>query len=173
MAFGSIIVSRLFTLFIAGGISAIVKNSAGENTLLSEIGSASFGEGVGGSIADLFKEGSATAFEKILDQIAEPHQDQLNHHLNRAARKAQLLATFFACRGCLSEIEGDDGLDAEKKWLEKLYKSLAKRIDKIENEKLESNVNSDDILAIFNSKEKSIGEIEQTVIKKLQEETLN
>lgn len=173
MALGSIIASRLFTLFVAGGISAIVKNSAGENTLLSEIGSASFGEGVGGSIADLFKEGSATAFEKVLNQIAQPHQDQLNHHLNRAARKAQLLATFFACRGCLSEIEGDNRKDVEKKWLEKLGQSLAKRINNIENENLSLSVNREDISVIFNTEDKTIGEAEQTVIKKLQEETFD
>lgn len=172
MALETIIASRLFTLFVAGGVSAIVKNAAGENTLLSEIGGASFGEGVGGSIADLFKEGSATAFENILNQISRPHQDQLNHHLNRAARKAQLMATFFACRGCLAEIEADEGKDAEQKWLTKLEQSLAKRTGSIENENLNSStVGEKDISAIFNAENKTVGEIEKEIIKKFHEDT--
>ena len=171
MPLETIIFSRVFTLIVSGGLSLYLKSIGSENSLMTEIGNAAFGEGVGGSIADLFKEGSAAAYEKILAQLSEFDKSHLNHDLHRAARKAQLLATFFACRACLLEFAGEERKREEKKWLAKLGESLKRKINNLPHEVPQTAVNNQDILEIFNANDKTVNDIQQEIVKKLRAET--
>lgn len=65
------------------------------------------GETFGGIISDCFRDGLKSNLESIKNKYSTINfdKDSLNHDLQKAARKAQLIATFFAAQYCLEEIK--------------------------------------------------------------------
>ena len=167
----TLVISRVFALLVGGSLSLLLETLGQKDSLPEKFGGAVFGEAAGGSIADLLKEGTATAYEKILQQFSQLDKDHFNHDLQRAARKAQLLATGFAVAACLKEI--DDADKEEKKWLNALGKSLEKKINNLPNEVPQTVVTEKDISQLFDAQASNPVELRQSVVRKLQEETFD
>lgn len=156
MALASISLSVL-----AFGLSKLLGSGDFSNAVYSELGVASLG--------DVFKSGSEKGLARIFKETPNYDKDQLNHDLNQAARKSLLLATWYACRGCLLEYADDDSKKAEKEWIAKLADSLKTKIEKSADEIPQSYLKEEDILTIFNSDDNPAA-IENKLITKLQEE---
>jgi len=96
---------------IAGVASALFVNrdSAG-NFKFDEIPKAIFGEAIGGIYADFFKEGIGSGYASLKAKYEQVSldKDTLNHDLQKAARKAQLIATFFAAQYCLEQVRAEN-----------------------------------------------------------------
>jgi tetratricopeptide (TPR) repeat protein len=69
-----------------------------------------FGQFVGGVFYDLTKGGASATYEYFKSKYAkiDLSKDKLNHDLQKAARKAQLVATFFATQYCLEETKAEN-----------------------------------------------------------------
>lgn len=91
-----------YSLYVEGFKEGGVK----DNKTLDSI----FGQFVGGVFYDFTKGGGLT----VLDQLKAKYlgfdlsKDDLNHDLQKAARKAQLIATFFAAQNCLETIKAEN-----------------------------------------------------------------
>ena len=114
-------VTSIALSIIAFGVSKYFGSGDFSDAIYSELGV--------GSLGDVFKSSSEKALSTIFkNPPPEFRQDELNHHLNKAARMSVLLATFYACRGTLIEIAEEGGKGEEKKWLGKLSESLQKKL---------------------------------------------
>ncbi len=155
------LISSVALSLIGFGISKYLGSGDLSDALFSELGV--------GSLGDVFKDGSDHALSKIFKQTPDYNKTQLNHDLNKAARKSLLLATWFACRGVLLEYGEDDSLKLEKKWIAKLADSLQTKIKSSLDDVPQSQLNEADVLAVFNVNNQA--EIEAKLVSKLQEET--
>lgn len=122
-----------------------------------------------GSLGDIFKSGSEKALAGIFKETPHYDKDQLNQDFNKAARKSLLLATWYACRGCLLEYADNDSKKEEKEWIAKLADSLKTKIENSANEIPQGYFKEEDILTIFNSND-NYATTENKLIAKLQEE---
>jgi tetratricopeptide (TPR) repeat protein len=154
------LISSVALSLIGFGLSKYLGESELSDALYSELGV--------GSLGDVFKDGSDHALSKILNKTPDYNKTQLNHDLNKAARKSLLLATWFACRGVLLEYRDDDSVKPEKRWIAKLADSLLTKIKSSLDEVPQSNLNEADVLAVFNANNQA--EIEAKLITKLQAE---
>ncbi len=154
------LISSVALSLIGFGLSKYLGESELSNALYSELGV--------GSLGDVFKDGSDHALSKIFKETPDYNKTQLNHDLNKAARKSLLLATWFACRGVLLEYGEDDNLKLEKKWIAKLADSLQTKIKSSLDDVPQSQLNEADVLAVFNVNNQA--EIEAKLINKLQGE---
>lgn len=106
----------------------------------NEIPKAIFGTTVGELFTGWLKAGSDAAYKKFLDGYNALDKDALNHDLQRAALKAQLLATFFASQACLVELKTGRGSlwlmlreEGDQRWLTNVTKYLKGEIKKLED----------------------------------------
>lgn len=89
------------------------------------------GQAVGGVFYDLIKAGGSASAEKLKQLLQEElSTDNLNHDLQKAARKAQLVATFFTAQNCLQKLKSAD----EKSKLAKVGDKLKEITKFISNE---------------------------------------
>lgn len=118
----------------------------------------------GGSIGNLiydFIKGGASATADLINKI-ERHGgiDELNHDLQRAARKAQLLATWFACQSCLGNLRFSRSSyikrlknivinDDDIRWLIAVSRRLKEEIDALPNAVFDNNLNYQELFQIF------------------------
>ena len=93
---------------VVGVGSALYFNQTKEGTFdFGEVPKAIFGEAIGGLFAQWLNEGNSLAYDQFLKRLETLDAHALNHDLQRAAAKAQILATFFAVQSCLADIEAD------------------------------------------------------------------
>ncbi len=154
------LISSVALSLISFGLSKYLGSGEFSDALYSELGV--------GSLGDVFKDGSDHALSKIFKETPDYNKNQLNHDLNKAARKSLLLATWFACRGVLLEYGEDDSVKLEKKWIAKLADSLQTKIKSSLDDVPQSQLNEADVLAVFNVNNQP--EIEAKLINKLQGE---
>ena len=123
------VIETLTALRIAAGLVGVGttllygKDDTG-GSLYDKIPEAIFGQAIGGIFFEYFKEGSAKAHEKFVKEYGKYiniNRNSLNHDLQKAARKAQLVATFFAAQDCLEKIKAENLPDAERGILGKTY----------------------------------------------------
>jgi flagellar biosynthesis GTPase FlhF len=155
------LISSVALSLIGFAVSKCVGSSDLSDAFFSELGVGSFG--------DIFKDGSELALAKFFKGASNYNKDQLNHDLNKAARKSLLLATWFACRGVLLEYNYDNAKKQEKKWIAKLADSLKDKVNKSLDEVPQTSLKETDVLIIFNS-QNTQAEIETNLTSKLQEE---
>lgn len=70
-----------------------------------------FSQFVGGTVYDLTKTGASQTYSKLKAKYANSNvydKDDLNHDLQKAARKSQLIATYFAVQHCLKKSNEND-----------------------------------------------------------------
>lgn len=126
-----------------------------EDWNFSKVPEAIFGETVGGIFADWFRSGAAD-----WNKIKNIPPDELNHDLQRAARKAQLMATWFACQSCLANLKFDRSSylkrlknivvnDSDIRWLITVSKRLKDEIDALPNAKFDDDINYQELFNIF------------------------
>lgn len=66
-----------------------------------------FGEFVGGIVFGMVTGGASTTYSNFKAKYASihlPDKDKLNHDLQKAVRKSQLIATYFAAQNCLEKL---------------------------------------------------------------------
>ncbi len=143
----------------------------------------------GNLVTDSIKEIAAYSYKTFLKKIAGlDDANNLNHDIQRAVRKSQLTATFFAVEACLFEKTDLQNFDikwfkAVKIWLRNEENNLAKLTPQISldfNEVLDifdidSSFNPDEQQAIFIQKIKDevLGEIRQTYIGEFSQDAFN
>ncbi|MCY7346482.1 MAG: tetratricopeptide repeat protein, partial [Pyrinomonadaceae bacterium] len=147
-----------------------------------------FGQAVGGVIYDFLKGGVSDSLEKYSQRINAIDSNSLNHDLQRAARKATLLATYFACQSCLADIEarqqnfwkkmvGAAWRNEDTKFLIAVSKNLKAEIANLENTTFDNKINPQDLFSIFdrenvaNSKDKQeilADELKKETIQEIQ-----
>ena len=179
---------------VAGAGYSIYTNKIQDNAVnakdvgnfnFGEIPKAIFGQVVGGIFYDFIKGGTSAGYEQFLQRISASSVETLNHDLQRAARKATLLATYFACQGCLADIKlkrhsiwkqfKDIAWKGEDiNWLVAVSKSLKDEIKNIDSITFDENINYKELFSIFDKDNLANPEEKQEELsKKLKEETLN
>jgi tetratricopeptide (TPR) repeat protein len=124
---------RVLAGVVGVGYSFLNKDIVGlEAKPLEKLQDSIFGEFVGGLASGWVSDAKNLTVARFYKQIAKIDKDNLNHDLQRAARKAQLIATLFACEAGLQEfsderqIQGSRSLklvrnlvwaDTDVKWL--------------------------------------------------------
>ncbi|HSK72019.1 MAG TPA: hypothetical protein VK892_10020, partial [Pyrinomonadaceae bacterium] len=146
---------------VAGvGYSFFVNKDTEGNFDYGEIPKSIFGETVGGIFYDWLKHGTSAGYDKFLQSLDSFDADALNHDLQRAARKATLLATYFACQACLADIKSERHSiwkrvknaawkDEDINWLVAVSKSLRDEIKNVETETFDERINYNELLNIF------------------------
>jgi Flp pilus assembly protein TadD len=105
-------VETLVALKIAVGVTGVLwsaYNKAGTDEKAfnnDEAYKAVLGQFIGGMFYDFVKGGAGATLEKLQSKYSKINlgTDNLNHDLQKAARKAQLIATFFAAQNCLQKL---------------------------------------------------------------------
>jgi tetratricopeptide (TPR) repeat protein len=153
----------------------------------NELLKAIIGETVGGATYDLLKGGSASALGELASSLQQGDDRNLNHDLQRAARKAQLTTTLLAARACLAETKrmirkekslwskaaGKLRKDEDEKWLNELTVSLQEKIDRLPKEFTPGIVEHDEIIGLFDPKlNLQPTDIQKQLVAKLKEDAL-
>jgi tetratricopeptide (TPR) repeat protein len=154
------------------------------NFISGEIPKAIFGQAVGGVFYDWLKTGTSAGYDRFLQNLDSLDADALNHDLQRAAGKATLLATFFACQGCLAEIKSERQSiwkrlkniawkDEDVNWLVAVSKSLKDEIKTVETATFDDRIDYRELFSIFD-RENIAGtkQAQNNFAGKLKEETL-
>ncbi|HEX8265586.1 MAG TPA: hypothetical protein VF596_09290 [Pyrinomonadaceae bacterium] len=170
---------------VVGVAYALNSNQEGGKFKFDELQKAIFGEAIGGLFADWFNKGNSLAYKEFLKRIEKLDPNSLNHDLQRAAAKAQILATFFAVQSCLTDIKSErTGLiekfrnryfkPADLDWLSNVSKSLREDLSKVETETFDTNLDYKEIFAVFDQSSVAHYKITQrNVAKQLKEAVLN
>lgn len=114
------VLETLTTLRIVAGLVAVGatlyhgEDDKGES-LYQKTPEAIFGQVIGGIFYDFFKLGASKAHETLVNKYKNINfdRDSLNHDLQKAARQAQLVATFFAAQDCLEKVKAANLPDTE------------------------------------------------------------
>ena len=161
----SLTITAMTSLRVLAGVVgvgySIYSNQTDEGSFdFGEVPKAIFGTAVGGLFADWLKEGSEASYVKFLEKISSLDADSLNHDLQKAARKATLLATYFACQGCLADIKSERHniwkrfkniawKDEDINWLVEVSKNLKAEIKDTENATFDNKLDYKELLGIF------------------------
>jgi X-X-X-Leu-X-X-Gly heptad repeat protein len=118
---------------IGAGISLAKAAEAGDSNatkLSDKLSEAIFSETFGGIFADWVKGGADAGYARLKEKLngIEYSQDSLNHDLQRAARKAQLIATFFACQSCLAKLEAEKFARQDESQLARIRERVQERV---------------------------------------------
>src|SRR5436190_13715804 len=139
---------RLLVGLVGFGYSLFKADFREGGGVSNEILKSIVGHTTGAGFYEFFKGGAESALEQFTESLQRGDSENLNHDLQRAARKAQLSATLLAVRACLEEtrrLKGHEksfwskasGLlwkDDDEKWLNELAKQLQKKINKLPHE---------------------------------------
>ncbi|HEY6807087.1 MAG TPA: tetratricopeptide repeat protein [Pyrinomonadaceae bacterium] len=153
---------------IAVGYSLFNKDIIGEGAKpLERLQEAVFGQFVGGLASDWANKASTLTAKQLYAQIVRIDTDSLNHDLQRAANKAQLIATLMACEACLHEIRADQRLqekriltsvrnlvwlDTDTQWLQAVKSWIIRELKLVPKSTPQLNVSHDEILRVFDSR---------------------
>lgn len=157
---------------IAGVASALfVNRDSSGNFKFDEIPKAIFGEAIGGIYADFFKEGIGSGYASLkakYEQISLD-KDTLNHDLQKAARKAQLIATFFAAQYCLEQVRAENNsaetfagktleraknlvvTDSREAYLKEVINYLNDEIKNVDNAVFSGTLSFDEFVPVFDT----------------------
>ncbi len=150
-----------------------------------EIPKSIFGQTVGGIFYDWLKDGTSAGYDKLLQSLDSFDADSINHDLQRAARKATLLATFFACQGCLADIKSERRSiwkriknvawkDEDINWLVAVSQSLKDELKSVETATFDERIDYKELFSIFDKDNIANPEIAQKEFAgKLKEQTLS
>lgn len=181
--------ARMLAGVIGVSSSFFNEDFAGSNAdPLNKLKDSIFGEFIGGLASGWAKEAKDFTIGKFYDQVINIDRNNLNHDLQRAARKAQLIATLWACEASLKEIKDEQQLNLSKtkaflkswiwaekdtKWLQGLkdwIKAELKIIDKIPPQ---IDINYEDVYRIFDlNLSLSASEAQKSFIKAIIDSTL-
>lgn len=125
----------------------------------SKLFEAIYGGSVGNLIYDFLKSGATNTVD-LINKLNIQGVDELNHDLQRAARKSQLMATSFACQSCLANLKFNRSsylnklknfvlTDNDVLWLEAVNKNLKVEIEKLPEAMFDTSINYQDIFNIF------------------------
>ncbi|HWS99376.1 MAG TPA: hypothetical protein VN256_03815 [Pyrinomonadaceae bacterium] len=152
------------TLRVLAGVVGVgyslYSKSQDEKFDFGQVSEAIFGQAVGGIFYDWFKSGSKIAYQRFLSNLNTLDKDSLNYDLQRAASKAQILATFFACQACLINLKTDRssvldkvkhvaGQDKDFRWLTEVSKYLKASIKNPPDHIFDARLDYQDIFSIF------------------------
>lgn len=166
------------------GYSLFNSDITGDGKLTGKIQEAIFGETVGGIVADLLKDGTVASYDEFVKNLIQADKEHLNHDLQRAARKAQLLATFFACRACLSDIKTERSgfiaslknkvwKDEDINWLTAVAKNIQDELKTLPEAFPVTEIKDEEIFSIFDrSLSANPEEQQKAFIKKTKDATL-
>ncbi len=168
---------------LAVGYSLVTADLARENSIIKQVSGKIFDSAVYGPLGNYTYD----KLKNIYAHLQKGDEKNLNHDLQRAARKAQLTATLLAVRACLKETRRLDaneqsfwskakGLvwkDEDEKWLKELAELLQGKIDSLPKEVPPPIVEQDQIIGLFDPK---LGlaptDTQKKLIKKLQDDAL-
>lgn len=151
------------------------------------------GGAVGNFIYDFTKSGGVSALEEMAKRFKAGDSEKLNHHLQRAARKAQLTATLLAVRACAEELKRERASHStffskvlspalfkgdDEKWLNQVGKLWQEKIHRLPGEVPPDIVSADEIMRLFDPEllEPSAGtpegDVQLQLVKALREDAL-
>lgn len=173
---------------IAGVAYSLVKNiDEGQNFKFEEVNRAIFGESIGGMFSSFSKDGIRYGLDKLKEKYATVSfdKDSLNYDMQKAARKAHLVATFFAAQHSLLVIRagrggGETSLvdktlqrvgrllspDASEAYLKEVIEYLNREIRKPENAVV-STLSFDDFSSVFDTYRLAVSPASSEQISKL------
>ena len=178
------VVETLTTLRIVAGLIGVGatlyhgEDDKGES-LFKKTPEAIFGQVIGGIFYDFFKVGAEKAHQTLTNKYKNISIDRnsLNHDLQRAARKAQLVATFFAAQDCLEKVKAANlpdeergtirqffdkplnfikGRDSRLVFLEAVVKYLDEAIKSVENDSFVENLSLEQFESVFDTYKQAI-----------------
>ena len=168
---------------LAVGYSLVTADLARENSIIKQVSGKIFDSAVYGPLGNYTYD----KLKNIYAHLQKGDEKNLNHDLQRAARKAQLTATLLAVRACLKETRRLDaneqsfwskakGLvwkDEDEKWLKELAELLQGKIDSLPKEVPPPIVEQDQIIGLFDPKlSLAPTDTQKKLIKKLQDDAL-
>jgi len=168
---------------LAVGYSLVTADLARENSIIKQVSGKIFDSAVYGPLGNYTYD----KLKNIYAHLQKGDSENLNHDLQRAARKAQLTATLLAVRACLKETRRLDaneqsfwskakGLvwkDEDEKWLKELAELLQGKIDSLPKEVPPPIVEQDQIIGLFDPKlSLAPTDTQKKLIKKLQDDAL-
>jgi tetratricopeptide (TPR) repeat protein len=155
---------------IAGVASALYSNRNEEGNFdFGEFPKAFFGETFGGIVADCFRQGLAQNYNQLKAKYSriQLDKDNLNHDLQKAARKSQLIATFFAAQYCLEQVKAENNsaetfvgkkierakgmvfTDSREAYLKEVINYLNDEIKNVENAAYSETLSFDEFVQVF------------------------
>ncbi len=178
---------RVLLGLVGVGYSLLKADFGAGASVSNEILKSVLGGTVEGVTYDLLKGGGESALKQIADSLQQGDSENLNHDLQRAARKAQLTATLLAVRACLKETKrlkadekslwskavGKIWKDEDEKWLNAVAGAWRKKIESVPNEVPPGNVERDQIIGLFDPQRNlAPTEIQSQLVKELKDDAL-
>jgi tetratricopeptide (TPR) repeat protein len=127
------------------------RNSSG-NFNFDEFPKVFLGETFGGVVTDCLRQGLAQNYNQLKAKYSriELNKDILNYDLQRTARKARLIATFFAAQHCLEQVKAENkSKDDREAYLNEVIKYLSDEIKNVENVVYRAAISFDEFVQIF------------------------
>ncbi len=178
---------RVLLGLVGVGYSLLKADFGAGASVSNEILKSVLGGTVEGVTYDLLKGGGESALKQIADSLRQGDSENLNHDLQRAARKAQLTATLLAVRACLKETKRLNANEKslwsrargwvrkgeDEKWLNAVAGAWRKKIESVPNEVPPGNIERDQIIGLFDPQPNlAPTEIQSQLVKELKDDAL-
>jgi uncharacterized protein YjbI with pentapeptide repeats/SAM-dependent methyltransferase len=176
---------RVLLGLVGVGYSLIRADFGQDASLSNELLKNVAGGAVGNFMYDFVKGGGTSALEEMAKRFKAGDAEKLNHHLQRAARKAQLTATLLAARACAEELKrarvGQATFwsqmlspmfrDDDERWLIQVSKMWQRKIYELPDQPPLEIVSADDIIRLFDPEllEPRAGQPEASIQQRLVE----